>query len=172
MPCPLPNFSQSDYLIQAVDMNSHTEWQTVQIQISWLLKKPTDLDLHCLQKQGISGFSRTWVKGIWYFFPVIFFTRETTFLILCCRVNQFPWKICSFTHHNHHTAETQPWSQWLCKVHYFLRQRYRRKFNQLRYSMISILLSNCARHTTLSIIMKTNISTTCIIIKQQKIVAN
>ena len=22
--------------------------QTVQIQISWLLKKPTDLDLHCL----------------------------------------------------------------------------------------------------------------------------
>ena len=30
---------------------------------SWLLqkptlKKPTDLDLYCLQKQGISGFSR------------------------------------------------------------------------------------------------------------------
>ena len=23
-------------------------FQTVQIQISWLLKKPTDLDLHCL----------------------------------------------------------------------------------------------------------------------------
>ena len=31
----------------------------MQIQISWLLKKPTDLDLHCLQRQGISGFSRT-----------------------------------------------------------------------------------------------------------------
>ena len=29
-----------------------------QIQISWLLK-PTDLDLHCLRRQGISGFSRT-----------------------------------------------------------------------------------------------------------------
>ena len=29
----------------------------MQIQISWLLKKPTDLDLHCLQKQGVSGFS-------------------------------------------------------------------------------------------------------------------
>ena len=41
MPCPLPIFSQSDSLIQAVDINSHTEWQTVQIQISWLLKKPT-----------------------------------------------------------------------------------------------------------------------------------
>ena len=31
----------------------------MQIQISWLLKKPTDLDLHCLQRQGISRISRT-----------------------------------------------------------------------------------------------------------------
>ena len=39
--------------IQIADINSHTEWQTVQIQISWLLlQKPTDLDLHYLQKQG------------------------------------------------------------------------------------------------------------------------
>ena len=29
----------------------------MQIQISWLLKKPTDLDLHCLQRQGISGLA-------------------------------------------------------------------------------------------------------------------
>ena len=28
------------------------------------LKKPTDLDLHCLQMQGISGFSRTRVKFV------------------------------------------------------------------------------------------------------------
>ena len=62
MPCPLLIFSRSDYLIHVVDTNSNTEWQTVQIQISWLLKKPTDLDLHCLQRQGISGFSRTRVK--------------------------------------------------------------------------------------------------------------
>ena len=34
----------------------------MQIQIIWLLKKPADLDLHCLQGQGISGFSRTRVK--------------------------------------------------------------------------------------------------------------
>ena len=34
----------------------------MQIQISWLLQKPTDLDLHCLQRQGIPGFSRTRVK--------------------------------------------------------------------------------------------------------------
>ena len=25
------------------------------IQISWLLQKPTDLDLHCLQRQGNPG---------------------------------------------------------------------------------------------------------------------
>ena len=81
MPRPLLIFSHSDYLIQTVDINSHTSWQTVQIaddliqvvvinshttswqtvqiQISWLLENPTDLDLYCLQKQDISGFSRT-----------------------------------------------------------------------------------------------------------------
>ena len=31
-------FSQSDYLILIVVINSHAEWQTVQIQISWLLR--------------------------------------------------------------------------------------------------------------------------------------
>ena len=62
MPHPLLIFSQSDYLIRIVDINSHTKWQTVQIQISWLLEKPTDLDLHCLQRQAISGFSRSRVK--------------------------------------------------------------------------------------------------------------
>ena len=36
----------------------------MQIQISWLLQKPTDLDLHCLQRQGTSGFSRTRVKTL------------------------------------------------------------------------------------------------------------
>ena len=65
LPCPLLIFSQSDYLIQIVDINSHTEWQTVQIQISWLLQKPTDLDLHCLQRQGMSGISRTRVNRVW-----------------------------------------------------------------------------------------------------------
>ena len=34
----------------------------MKIQISLLLQKPTDLDQHCLQRQGISGFSRTRVK--------------------------------------------------------------------------------------------------------------
>ena len=62
MPCPFLIVSQSNYLIQVVKINWHTEWQTVQIQISWLLQKPTDLDLHCLQSQGISRFSKTRVN--------------------------------------------------------------------------------------------------------------
>ena len=59
---PLIILSQSESLIQIVDINSDTKWQTVQIQISWLLQKPADLDLHCLQRQGIYGLSRTRVK--------------------------------------------------------------------------------------------------------------
>ena len=43
MPDPLLIFSQSDYLIQVVE-------------------KPTDLGLHCLQRQGISRLCRTRVK--------------------------------------------------------------------------------------------------------------
>ena len=35
---PIQIFSQSNCLIQIVDINSHTEWQTVYIQISWLLR--------------------------------------------------------------------------------------------------------------------------------------
>ena len=38
MPRPFQIFSQSDYLIQIVDTSSYFEWQTVQIQISWLLR--------------------------------------------------------------------------------------------------------------------------------------
>ena len=34
----------------------------MQIQISWLLKKPADLELYCLQRQSISGFSSTRVN--------------------------------------------------------------------------------------------------------------
>ena len=38
MPRSFQIFSQSDYLIQIFYINSHTEWQTVQIQINWLLR--------------------------------------------------------------------------------------------------------------------------------------
>ena len=54
---PILIVSQSDSLIQSVAINSHIESQAVQIQIRWLLKKPTDLYLHCLQRHGIFGFS-------------------------------------------------------------------------------------------------------------------
>ena len=39
-------------------------------QISWLLQKPTDLGLHCLQRQCISWFSRTRVKS-WPFYCLL-----------------------------------------------------------------------------------------------------
>ena len=95
MACPLLIFSQSDYLIRIVAINSHTKWQTVQVQISWLLQKPTDLDLHCLQRQGISGFSMTRVNIPLFAYDkvvmapgkALFTTKKTVifFLIL-------PWK--------------------------------------------------------------------------------
>ena len=63
MPRPLLIISQSD-LIQIVDIISRTEWQTVQIQISWFFQKSSDLDLQSLQRQFISRFSRTRVKHV------------------------------------------------------------------------------------------------------------
>ena len=54
-----------------------TYQQTVQIQISWLLQNPTDLDVHCFQRQGISGFSRDFFilpNSIWK--QALAFTRS------------------------------------------------------------------------------------------------
>ena len=83
-------FSQSDYLILDFDTNSHTKRQTVQIQIIWLLQKPTDLALHCLQRQGIIGFSRTRVKKAFtnYIFPKFSIHRVHSNLIIL-----FPLKL-------------------------------------------------------------------------------
>ena len=39
----------------------------MQIQISWFLQKPTDLDLDCLQRQGVFGFNRTRVNKMNWF---------------------------------------------------------------------------------------------------------
>ena len=64
MPRPLLIFSQSGYLIQIVVINLHTWWQTVQIQISWLLQKPTDLDLHCLQNRIYPGSAGQGLIGL------------------------------------------------------------------------------------------------------------
>ena len=52
----------------------------MQIQISWLLKKPTDLDLHCLQRQGIYPGSAG--QGLRWF--VLFLT---SFIHILCHVN-------------------------------------------------------------------------------------
>ena len=62
MPHPLLIFSQSDYLMQIVAINSYLMANSADPE--QFLKKPTDLELHCLQKQGISGLIRTRVKCV------------------------------------------------------------------------------------------------------------
>ena len=101
MPHPCLIFSQSDYLIQEFDTNIHTEWQTVQIQISWLLQKPTDLDLHYLQRQGISGFSRTRVNSMFmHKFRLINLKSNTMWKGTFKQIYKQwrPWLICADMH--------------------------------------------------------------------------
>ena len=108
MPHQLLIVSQSDYLILIVDISSHTDWQTVQIQISWLLKKPTDLDPNCLQRWGISGFSRKRVKSSILsaqhpYFVISCFSLETLlieFHLLSCKSVIYllsPFSFCFFS---------------------------------------------------------------------------
>ena len=52
---PFLILSQSDCLIEIVDINSDTNWLTEQIQISWLLQKPTDLDLPVCKGRAYLG---------------------------------------------------------------------------------------------------------------------
>ena len=62
MPYPFQIFSQSDYLDPDC-WYKFAYWMTNSADPDQLASKPTDLDLHCLQSQGISGFSRTRVKA-------------------------------------------------------------------------------------------------------------
>ena len=121
MPCPLLIFVQSVCMIQVVDTTSNTEWQTVQIQISWLLQKPTDLDLHCLQRQSISGFSRTRVKGkSWLFIKaglaqLIVFLETDPRRRLCFSSSSFGWSL-SVTRLDLITAQTTIGTQSVTSV--------------------------------------------------------
>ena len=56
LPHPFLTVNKSDNSIHKLNE------KTVQILIRWLLQKPSDLDLHCLQRQCLSLFSRTRVK--------------------------------------------------------------------------------------------------------------
>ena len=38
------------FIFRLIIMSSHVALKTVSILISWLLQKPADLDLHCLQE--------------------------------------------------------------------------------------------------------------------------
>ena len=75
MPHPCLIFSQSGYLIQIIAIDLHPWWQTVQIQISWLLKKPTDLDLHHLQNRvhlGSAGLGLKWPQSQFWWVATIY----------------------------------------------------------------------------------------------------
>ena len=116
MPCPFLIVSQSNYLIQVADTNSHTLWQTVQIQISWLLQKPTDLDLHCLQRYDIFGFSRTRVNLYWFIWSLKCQKnlQQTPFLFLFT----FQWKHELIFHLNSLTWNVKSYSLW--KIYKFV----------------------------------------------------
>ena len=58
----------------------------MQIQISWLLQKPTELDLHCLLRQGMSCSAREGLS------PAVFYKAQLTFI--CFRKLMFPQAIC------------------------------------------------------------------------------
>ena len=65
MPCPLVIVSHSVRWINIVNTNSQTKQQTMQIQISWLLQKPTDLDQHCLQRKAYQGAAKLGSSTRW-----------------------------------------------------------------------------------------------------------
>ena len=99
MPLPLLIVSQSNYLTQDVDINSHTEQQTVQIQISWLLqkpaylKKPIDLDLHCLQGRTYPASAGSGLTNPLYLrtlpaSPPPYFTNFNNFIIFLSVIPQ------------------------------------------------------------------------------------
>ena len=48
----ISNPGQSDFFIKVVDINSHTWWQTVQIQISWLLDTSVAFYTVCLGRDN------------------------------------------------------------------------------------------------------------------------
>ena len=78
----------------------------MQIQISWLLQKPTDLDLHCLQRQGISGFSRTRVNTLTH----IYICQNSTFINLVIR--EMTWQP--------NTRHIDTWCQWFLALYLIL----------------------------------------------------
>ena len=57
---------------------------------SWLLKKPTDLELYCLQKQGIVGQGLRNVQQRLHLSPMDYLNGGSEFLRGCgCQFDQF-----------------------------------------------------------------------------------
>ena len=74
IPCPLFIFSQSDYLIVVV-LQIHILNAKKSVNPDHL--DSTYLDLHCLQRQSISRFSRSRVNSSIYFFFLIHYINKS-----------------------------------------------------------------------------------------------
>ena len=61
----------------------------MQIQISWLLQKPTDLDLHCLLRQGMSCLAREGLRC-----PNIYSKCSNTYIIKTLSFAATKSKLC------------------------------------------------------------------------------
>ena len=55
----------------------------MQIQISWLLQKPTDLDLHCLLRQGMKCLAREGLNTDKRIYLSFIFAEEKSLMIAC-----------------------------------------------------------------------------------------
>ena len=124
MPCPFLVFSQSNYVIQLVDTNLHSKWQTVQIQISWLLQKPTDLDwrsqliwIYTVSKdRTYLGSAEPGLSVSLLFFEINFILFRTEKLSLCwTHVTKQIKKVLSFLMINvGYHSDPQYWDRQAC----------------------------------------------------------
>ena len=74
-----------------------SKWQIVQIQIRWLLEKPSDLDLHCLQKQGCPGS-----RGLGLTRGIRVFSKRKEFVLL--GIEFLPFRVDPFSEGNSGTG--------------------------------------------------------------------
>ena len=102
MPPPLLIFSQSGYLVQIVDINLHTEWQTVQIQfrsqLIWIYTVCKGRVYPGSAEQGLT-FTMLWVNSadnkLTIFFFLFFLVKRILHFMQIVSLGQFAWSVRS-----------------------------------------------------------------------------
>ena len=95
MQCPLLIVSQSFCFIKAFDTNSRVKWETVQIQINWLLPEANWSGSTLFAKAGIPRFSRTRVNTYhtlgqfskWYIDDIFHVFFQKTMSYISCKLS-------------------------------------------------------------------------------------